>query len=75
MGVYKCPICNGTGLVNGNFYGIAMSWLDAMKLESHVSCKACYGRGVIIDNEPTPVGYYGCGSFWPDYKPEEAKNE
>lgn len=42
MGVYKCPICNGTGLVNGNFYGIAMSWLDAMKLESHVSCKACY---------------------------------
>lgn len=75
MSVYKCPICNGTGLVNGNFYGVTMSWADAMKPERNVPCRACYGRGVIVDNEPTPVGYYGCGSIWPDYKPEETNNE
>ena len=75
MSVYKCPICDGKGLVHGNYYGITMSWADAMKLERFTTCRACYGRGVIIDNGQAPIGYYGCGSIWPDHKPEEANNE
>lgn len=73
MGVYRCPICNGTGLVHGNFYGVTMAWEHAMRPERHVPCRACYGRGVIVDDKGMPIRQYS--SVWPNFIPTRDKQE
>ena len=43
---YRCPVCNGRGLVPGGFYSSTSDvWITGM-LATEV-CRTCQGKGVI----------------------------
>jgi hypothetical protein len=58
---YKCPICNGTGLVPNGFYraiGVVDSITNSVGPEQ---CKSCNGTGIVWDysngwNQKWPLG-------------------
>ena len=43
---YRCPICNGTGLVPGGFYQSAIGG-TAISSVSAEKCRQCNGGGII----------------------------
>jgi len=48
---YRCPICEGNGLVPGGYYmrvhGVAWSSITTVE-----TCRACDGTGIIWDPQP-----------------------
>ena len=42
----KCPVCNGKGVVNYNFYDI-VNFESTAKDFSPISCRTCFGAGII----------------------------
>lgn len=52
MEPYKCPVCNGCGKVEYNFYK------DKSELGFHEECRTCKGEGVLWDNNKEPAFNY-----------------
>lgn len=46
MKPYKCPICNGTGIVSDDFYFAVNGYCSPTKI-----CGHCQGSGIIWDME------------------------
>ena len=66
MGVYKCPVCEGRGVVPADFYWVAGNTYQSTTTNPAVTCRSCGGKGVIFDsevfgyrdsNEPIPEKY------------------
>lgn len=49
MKPYKCPICNGTGIVPGGFYFSVNGYCSSTNTSE--MCRQCQGRGIIWDVE------------------------
>ena len=47
MGVYKCPICYGTGLVPHGFYSYTPNPTSISTTPK--TCRACGGTGIVYD--------------------------
>lgn len=46
---YKCPVCDGRGIVPGGFYlSTGQSWAFN---KSYEPCRSCHGTGVVWDVE------------------------
>lgn len=43
-----CPVCGGRGSVPQSFYSV-MPYTGTMTVEPRVTCRACNGRGVIVE--------------------------
>ncbi len=58
MKPYKCPVCEGKGMVPGGFYDILPN-NTTLSYPAPVSCRSCGGTGVIWDPEiPIKVAPY-----------------
>ncbi len=47
---YRCPVCNGSGLVSTRFYEPYYSPINEQTAtipEYHVTCRSCKGMGII----------------------------
>lgn len=45
MKPYKCPVCDGRGVVPGGFYlSVGQSWTSNRSVET---CRSCQGTGLI----------------------------
>lgn len=55
---YKCPICDGHGIVPGGFYSSTGG--RSISTNSTEPCRACGGTGIVWGDGPSPV--YG-GEF------------
>ena len=45
MKPYKCPVCEGRGVVPPNFY----SGLGYVGDTTNITCQACQGKGIVWD--------------------------
>lgn len=48
MGVYRCPVCGGKGVVAQDFYNLNPVPTSAGSIP--VTCKSCGGRGIVFDS-------------------------
>lgn len=49
MSVYKCPVCQGTGLVPNGFYSNPGMPTYSSTSTSPETCKSCNGTGIVYD--------------------------
>ena len=68
MGVYKCPVCDGRGMVPYMFYNKT----NLGPIFADVTCRSCSGKGIVFDtieykqkSEPktNEFGYYTYGDY------------
>ena len=54
MAYQKCPICDGTGIVNSGFYDhprVYPYWTtDRAADNAAETCRTCQGQGILIDD-------------------------
>lgn len=46
MKPYKCPICNGTGIVPGGFY-LSVNGYSSTSTATAKVCRQCQGSGIV----------------------------
>lgn len=45
---YKCPICEGCGIVPGGFYSVAYGQIEGyVSSTTQEKCRTCEGRGIV----------------------------
>ena len=54
MSVYKCPVCNGTGLVPVGFYNPDPYYSGSTNAAPE-KCKSCNGTGIVSDFNPGKI--------------------
>ncbi len=59
MGVYKCPVCEGRGLVAEGFYNIGSNVYQSTSTNPTTTCRTCNGKGIVWDAEMFKGGCYG----------------
>ena len=62
MKPYKCPICNGTGIVSGGFY-LSTNGYSTSSSTSEV-CQQCQGSGIIWGVEDYNHNVLVSNTFW-----------
>jgi len=46
--VYKCPVCNGTGMVMSGFYNTQSDYVYTQTCTNpYEGCRSCFGRGIV----------------------------
>ncbi len=48
---YKCPVCNGTGLVLSGFYNVGIDTVGSSTTNVTEKCRSCNGGGIIHEDE------------------------
>ena len=48
MGVYRCPVCGGKGVVSQDFYNLNPAPTSAGSIPT--TCRSCNGRGIVFDS-------------------------
>lgn len=59
MKPYKCPICEGRGIVPGGFYNTTVSGGYSVSTNTTEQCRSCMGSGIMWGTEENPNSYLG----------------
>lgn len=62
--IHKCPVCLGRGIVRKDFYEIEPRGTSTDG-SMPVQCRACYGRGVILQGDGNNYPQYIYPYYWP----------